>query len=178
MDKDLVTLITLVRSGDEGAFADLTAQYKPLIESMAKMYYGKYVGELYSEEDFMQEANMAFYSAVRTYEEGNDVTFGLYAKICIRNRLVSQLRTGKKRSKKNIGTHKEYTEPSYRLLEKEDFKQFEQKIKDVLSEFEWLVFCLYIQKKSYAKIAEEVGKSEKSVDNAIYRIKKKLKELL
>ena len=64
MDKDLVTLITLVRSGDEGAFADLTVQYKPLIESMAKTYYGKYVGELYSEEDFIQEATMAFYSAV------------------------------------------------------------------------------------------------------------------
>lgn len=178
MDKDLVTLITLVRSGDEGAFADLTVQYKPLIESMAKTYYGKYVGELYSEEDFIQEATMAFYSAVRTYKDGNDVTFGLYAKICIRNRLVSQLRTGAKRSKKRVGSDKGYTEPSYRLLEKENLKQFEQKIKDALSEFEWLVFCLYIQKKSYAEIAEEVGKTEKSVDNAIYRIKKKLKELM
>ena len=92
--------------------------------------------------------------------------------------MVSQLRMATKRSKKQVRSSKGYAEPSYRLLEKENLKQFEQKIKDILSEFEWLVFCLYIQKKSYAEIAKEINRSEKSVDNAIYRIKKKLKELL
>jgi len=177
VEKELLSLIRLARSGSESAFADLTVQYKPLIESMSRSYYRKYSGELYSEEDFLQEASMALYSAVCSYNESDEVTFGLYAKICVRNRLVSLLRSASKKTKKTSGRGVEYTEPSHRLLEKEDIKQFEKKIEAVLSELEWSVFCLYIQKKSYADIARELCRSEKTVDNAIYRIKKKLKEL-
>ena len=177
MGKELLSLIRFARSGSEEAFADLAMQYKPLTESMARLYYKKYSGELYTEEDFLQEAALGLYSAVCSYNESEEVTFGLYAKICVRNRLVSLLRSASKKTKKTSGRGVEYTEPSHRLLEKENLKQFEKKIEAVLSGLEWSVFCLYIQRKSYADMAKELGRTEKTIDNALYRIKKKLKAL-
>ena len=64
------------------------------------------------------------------------------------------------------------------MLEKEDIVAAETRIKAVLSGLEWDVFRLYVQRKSYLEIAEALGRTEKSVDNAIYRIKNKLKRLI
>ncbi len=177
MDRELQTLITRVRSGDESAFADLAAQYKPLVYRMAKAYSDKLNNDSVGFDDFIQEATLALYSAVCTYKETDKVTFGLYAKVCIRNRLVSYLRSISKKQKKQTQKRSE-NEPARRLIEKVDAEELEGKIKSGLSKLEWEVFCLYIQKKSYVEIAEAIGKSTKSVDNAICRIKTKLKKII
>ncbi len=180
MDKNLLSLIELARSGDENAFADLTVMYKPLIESMGKAYAVKCGNILFTEDDFIQEATLGFYSAVRTYKASEEVTFGLYAKICVRNRLVSLLRASAKKTKKpkkDGDKRKGYIDPVYSFLEEENAEQMEKKIESVLSAFEWSVFCLYVQNKSYKDIAETLGRSVKTVDNAIYRIKTKIKNL-
>ena len=178
VNDDLIRLITLARSGDEGAYADLTVMYKPLIESMGKNYAGKCDNALYTEDDFIQEANLGFYSAVRTYEETDKVTFGLYAKICVRNRLVSLLRASSRKPKKPKVESEGEQDVLSGLLDRENTKEIEKRIEGVLSRLEWEVFCLYIQKCSYADIAERLGRTEKTVDNAIYRIKTKLKRLI
>ncbi|MBQ7969029.1 MAG: sigma-70 family RNA polymerase sigma factor [Clostridia bacterium] len=178
VDEKLQKLISLARAGDENSFSDLTELYKPLIESMGKTYAKKCTSELYSEEDFIQEATLGLYTAVRTYIDSDKVTFGLYAKVCIRNRLVSLLRSANKKVKKQETTKNDLGEPVHRLLEKENTNQIEKKIQSVLSDLEWSVFSLYIQKKSYIEIAEILGKSVKTVDNAVYRMKTKLKQLM
>ena len=180
MDREVSSLIALSRSGDENAFVDLAAKYKPLIESMGKNYAAKCGSILYTSDDFVQEANLAFYSAVMSYDPDSAVGFGYYAKICIRNRLVSLLRSSAKKSKKNSddGEKKNgYTEPVYGFLEREDTEQIEKKVEGVLSKFEWSVFLLYLQNKTYREIAESLGKTEKAVDNALVRAKRKLKTL-
>lgn len=178
MEKEINTLITLAREGNENAFADLVAQYRPLLDSMAKSYKKKCSNELYSEEDFIQESTLALYSAVRTYKESGGVTFGLYAKICVRNRLISLLRSASKKRDKTDLPKNEHTEPLHRLLEAEGSKEIEKKIQAVLSDLEWSVFKLYVQKKSYSEMATILGRSVKTVDNAICRIKTKLKEFM
>ena len=179
MNEELISLISRARDGDEGAFSDLTLQYRPLIESMAHSFYKKSDGELFLMDDVMQEATLAFYSAVCSYEVNSSVTFGLYAKVCIRNRLVSMLRSFYAKKKK-IG-HQVKTvsqDPVSRLLDKENSEQLDRMIGSVLSDFEMSVFRLYVQRKSYLEIANELGKNVKSVDNAIFRIKTKLKRLI
>ena len=180
MDNKTVSLIALARAGDENAYNDLAAAYKPLIESMGKNYAVKCNSVLLTEDDFIQEANLGFFSAVRTYEPSDKVTFGLYAKICIRNRLVSLLRNASKKEKKRKDTPehgKGYAEPVYGFLERENAEEIQKKIEAVLSRFELSVFSLYVQNKSYKEIAEALGRSVKTVDNALYRIKTKLKTL-
>ena len=178
IDEKMQKLISLARSGDENSFSDLVDMYKPLTISMGKTYAKKCTSELYSEEDFIQEANLALYSEVRTYKTSDKITFGLYEKICIRNILVSLLRSKNKKVKKQETPKNDLGEPVHRLLEKENANQIEKKIQSVLSDLEWSVFSLYIQKKSYVEIAEILGKSVKTVDNAIYRMKTKLKQLM
>ena len=178
MDNNLLSLIELARSGDENSFADLTVMYKPLIESSGKIYAAKCGNVLFTEDDFIQEATLGFYSAVQTYKPSDEVTFGLYAKICVRNRLVSLLRTASKKAKnteKGEEKRKGYTDPVYSFFDEDVASQMEKRIEELLSGFEYSVFRLYIQNKSYKEIAETLGRSVKTVDNALYRIKNKLK---
>lgn len=180
MDNNILSLIERAQMGDENSFADLTVVYKPLLESMGKTYAGKCSNVLFTEDDFMQEATLGFYSAVQTYKPSDKVTFGLYAKICVRNRLVSLLRMASKKTK-NIEKcgekHKNYTDPVYSIFDEEVSRLMEKRIEELLSDFEYSVFCLYIQNKSYKEIADVLGRSVKTVDNALYRIKTKLKDL-
>lgn len=176
MEEDLNVLITRARDGDEGAFADLVVRYKPLLDSMARSYKKRCPNEMYSKDDFFQESTLALYSAVMTYKESDSVTFGLYAKICVKNRLVSLLRyASKKRQKAHVQKQNE-SDPVQRLLENEDSREIEKKVRSVLSDFEWSVFSLYIRNKSYAQIADALNRPEKSIDNAVYRIRTKLKK--
>ncbi|MBR5322157.1 MAG: sigma-70 family RNA polymerase sigma factor [Clostridia bacterium] len=178
MDDNILSLIELARSGDGNSFADLTVLFKPLIESMGKRYASKCGNVLFTEDDFMQEATWGFYSAVQTYKPTGSVTFGLYAKICVRNRLVSLLRTASKKlkvPKENAEKRKGYGDPAHSFLEGEDARRMEKKIEELLSVFEYSVFRLYMQNKSYKEIADSLGRSVKAVDNALYRIKTKLK---
>lgn len=178
MENELKTLLTLAKSGDETAFADLAEKYKPLIVGMGKNYSDKCSNSMYSLEDFVQEATVGFYSAVQSYEESDKVTFGLYAKVCVRNRLVSLLRAAGKKVKPPKESGKNTADLSALLFGKEDSLRMQEKIRENLSPFEWKVFCLYIEKRSYAEMAEIVGKPIKSVDNALFRIKKKLRFFL
>ena len=121
---------------------------------------------------------MGFYSAVQRYEESDKVTFGLYAKVCVRNKLVSLLRTAGKKVKPPKENVKNTVDISALLFGKEDGLRIKEKICETLSPFEWKVFCLYIEKRSYVEMADILGKPVKSVDNALFRIKKKLRFLL
>ena len=178
MDKNLQSLISLARSGNEDAFSELAEIYTPLLQSMAGNYFEKNTSDALGYEDFLQEARLALFSAVGSFEDGKNVTFGLYAKICVRNRLVSLLRSSRKKVNKRDLKKDATDETVYKLLEKENADGIKTKIRALLSDFEWQVFELYIQKKSYEQMAEELGKSTKSVDNAIFRFKKKLKRLM
>ena len=178
MNDELLLLISRSRDGDEGAFSDLTLQYRPLIESMARNFLKKNDDDTFLLDDVMQEATLAFYSAIRSYDVNSEVTFGLYAKICIRNRLVSMQRASYAKKKKRQHREKaDSPDPVNRLLDKENTEHLEKRIGAVLSKYEMKVFRLYVQKKSYAEMADELGKTTKSIDNAIARMKTKLKHL-
>ena len=86
-----VALVQAAAKGDPLAFEALQATYRPLIDSMAEQFRAK--SDDFRLEDLKQEVLLAFYRAVCTYQvEQKAVTFGLYAKIVIRNRLISLLR--------------------------------------------------------------------------------------
>ena len=141
-----------------------------------------------------KEALLALYKAARSYrseeqkagqKEGDGkVTFGLYAKICIRNRVISyarKLNTEKKRAEKALEAEKKAVVGSFA----DEFSaavESNSEIRRIFDEnttpLEKQIFLMYLDKRSYKEIAQAVGKSEKSVDNAIYRVKSKIKKLL
>lgn len=178
-------LLYAVRNGDQDAFAVLFLRYRPLIDRAVNRFSAELHGEE-SREDMRQEAMAAFYDAIRSYRtDQENVEFGLYAKVCIGNRLVSHLRR-ELRQQGLLSLDSATAEQALgadgdlltMIIEEEEAQALSASIEKALSRYENDVFSLYMKGRSSAEIAEAMGKSTKSIDNAIARIRKKLKNLL
>lgn len=182
---DIKELILSVRNGDQEAFVTLLHKYKPLIESSVNRFSSDESFSLYH-EDLKQEAAVVFYNSILAYDlDQTEVEFGLFAKICIHNALVSQLRLLKKRSAETLEIMpddlffaQDSDDPSVKVLEQERLKSLYAVIRKNLSDMEYSIWQLYVSGRSAAEMARLLGISEKSVSNAVYRIRKKLRALL
>ena len=178
--------ISQVRAGNQEAFSQLLSQYHPLIESLVARY-SQDGFDASLKDDMRQEATLVFYNSILTYDmEQSEVEFGLYAKICISNALVSQLRSLRHRNAellsemedRNLFVHDDATDPSEEILEQERIKALYSVISKNLSVFEYRVWRYYVSGQTAKEIALRTGIDERSVNNAIYRIRKKLRTLL
>lgn len=179
-------LIEAVRGGSETAFESLLECYAPLLSSSVAVFSGDTTR---TAEERMQEARYALYRAALSYREGSGVTFGLYAKICVRNALISGARRGKSEappfSLDELCDDGRYPlEDACRtdeildsLVHTETVEELCRRIADVLSPYERKVFELYANSYSIAEIARKLSKSEKSVSNAVSRFTAKLRKM-
>ena len=177
-------LLLLAKEGDGDAFARLAEEYKPMLESAVASYKTELCKE--DLEELHQEALLAFHRAVQSYEllYGN-VSFGLYAKICVGKALVSALR----QLKKNAGvvvipldeiepSELTVSDPASAVIEKESAAELRALIRENLSKYENSVWWMHYSGMSIDEIAESLGSTKKSVSNALSRIKRKLRSLL
>ncbi len=183
---ELLSLILSVRDGDQEAFSILLDQYRPLIESLVARFSDEEKSQLHR-EDLRQEATVVFYHSILTYDiEQYEVGFGLYAKICISNALLSKLRLQKRQVLELSGELffegelgvEGAEDPSVRVLEEERIRALDATIRHCLSGFEYRIWQLYVSGRTAKEIAHLVSKDEKSVTNAIYRMRKKLRARL
>ena len=183
---DVNALILKVREGDQQAFLELLDRYKPLLKSLVSKFESDDLTRSL-EEDLLQEATVVFYNAILTYDETQvDVEFGLYARICITNALVSQIRAiNKRRVERSVELTSEVglgeddsSNPMDEIVKQEALKELYSIIKNNLSDYEYVVWHNYMLGKTAKEIGMLVGNNEKSVTNAIYRIRKKLRQLL
>lgn len=188
MNKDAIKeFVAAAQAGDQDAFSALLDIYKPLINSTVSKFRVEGMPDA-DMDDLRQEAVIAFYSALMSYDSAiSEVEFGLYAKVCICNRLVSQARIIKRRLTNSTVSYNaedllKYVasdgDPVKSLVEVEEEQLLLKLIRDNLSDRENLVFRMYAAGMSASGIAQKLGVNEKSVNNAIYRIRKKLKRLL
>ncbi|MGN1095676.1 MAG: sigma-70 family RNA polymerase sigma factor, partial [Eubacteriales bacterium] len=139
----------------------------------------------YSErDDLYQEASLALYKAALAYDNSKYVSFGLYAKICIQNRIISYIRSNSKTIYSADSPYDFYCDepdiatPEQLVISEESLDELNSKIKNALTDFECAVFRLYLEDLSYEDISRALSRPKKSVDNAIGRIKAKLRKLL
>ncbi|MBE6538931.1 MAG: sigma-70 family RNA polymerase sigma factor [Ruminococcaceae bacterium] len=181
--EDITKIINAYRSGDETAFDKLVGIYRPLIESMVSRCY-EGLSQYLEKEDARQYALIAFSRAALSYNtEQSKVSFGLYAKICIGNALVSKLRSARKKHIEilpieGIFDMADPDDISSHIIDRENVGNLSELIRSTLSDFENDVFKLYANGYSSFEIADRLGKTEKSVDNAIFRARNKLKTVL
>ena len=180
--EDVLELLAHIQNGSSGAFVKLAEKYAPLLDSEV----ARYVGSLGSADidDLKQGALVSLYRAALAYRADSGVTFGLYAKICIVNGIADTLRyIGKKPTDLSMSDVDEELfggecGPEDLMLDKEQFAALRNMIRHTLSPLELEIFELYLGGYSYAEIAEKTKKSAKSVDNALRRVKDKLKKVL
>ena len=181
MDSDVFVTVKKVKSGDERAFSELCEKYSALVSVSADKYCRMLPeNSNATPEDFEQEAYLALYRAAVTYDtDQTDVTFGLYAKTCIRNALISLLRKFR-RTPKLVSDKRApaaLSDPLSGIISDENAEALLKMLSGVLSDYEYKMLMLYADGKTPRRIAQETGQSAKSVSNALFRARTKLKEL-
>ena len=174
----LVELIASAKGGDDDAFEALVNEYKPMIDSLIRRFS-------LDERDAFSEACIGFYRAVSSYELGqSDVTFGLYAKICVERSLIDMQRRegrGAARYVDNAVDVDKIAVPGgvQSMLEhREQTAYFLSVAKEALSEFEFDVYRHWMLGYKTSDIASALGVTAKVVDNAKNRMWKKLRKCL
>lgn len=177
-EKDIRSLVFEVQSGNDAAFDELSVVYEPLLTSLCGAFVKKFSTLCLEDDDVRQEALIALYNATRKYSFDKSVSFGAYAKVCVNNRLISYVRKQYSKQKSKKLSQKEYIAPQAKLLDTQNAEKLMDFAEKRLTSLEKRVFEKYLQKLPYTVIAQQLSISEKSVDNAIYRIKAKLKKFL
>jgi len=177
-DQNETARVRRARGGDEAALAALIARFMPVIRRMARIA----VCPGLDFDDAVQEGYIGLFHAVETYEEeGSRASFSTYAAVCIRNAVVAARRTaGRKKHQALSGAlplDEQGTAPSPEELAilKEQVREAMKKIDTKLSGFEKEVLLLSLRGQSYTQIAAELAKTPKAVDNALVRVRRKLK---
>lgn len=185
-EKRLSALIQAAKNGDQQAFEELLDLYAPLIDSMARQFVNT-LSMAFDREDLRQEAVLCFFHAMMHFDEQKtNMPFGAYAKMCIRNGLISYWRTHQKKGEQTVlledvmpdGTAEEVANPAQSLIERENFLSLYSLVCRELSEYENRIWWMYLSGRTAKEIAAQLEKDEKSVQNAIYRIRKKLRAVI
>ena len=163
-------LITMAKSGDKLAFEKLLLCYTNYVGYIVDTICWS-LGEY--REDLMQEGFMALFRAVRTYD-GSSSSFSTYAFQCIKNSVITAKR---KLERETVSTEMEdIGAPSAEetVLDSESTRLLYEKMIERLSKSEREIMELYIDGMRSTEIAKLLGKTNKSVDNALSRAKRKL----
>ncbi len=186
-------IVNLAQLGDKSATEYIVGKYKELVEIRSAPYF--MAGG--DREDLIQEGLLGLYKAVKTYDSNRRANFKTFAEICVVRQMISAVKSATR--KKNIPlnhyvsihTSNDETDaiaiklvdsknqnPENIVIEKESAKGMESKINSVLSDFESQVLDYYLLGISYREIAQIIGKTPKAVDNALFRIKKKIEKYI
>ena len=177
-------LITLARQGSEFAEDELAKRYSKTVRICARPYF--LVGG--DSEDLIQEGMLGLLSAIRKYNCTNTASFKTFAESCIKNRIISAVESAVRQKHTPLNERVSLEElenvnvsdddffhrlTEDQVLEKEEKTELFVDKNNLLSKFEKQVLECYLGGLSYKEIAERLNKSEKSVDNAVQRIRKK-----
>lgn len=174
-------LIARIRSGETGVTEYLLEKYKPLVKKQARTMY-LMGGE---NEDLIQEGMIGLFRAISTYRQGEGSFYG-FALMCINRQMYTAVQASARKKHEPLNEYVSLDEDPQMLLEDSPetmllLQEKEGKREDMiarhLSSLEKKVLALYLEGMSYGQIAEKIGRPEKSVDNAIQRLKKKLKKV-
>ena len=182
-DAEVNRLIGEYCRDNELAFDRLAELYRPMLMA-AVASYSEALAELYDPDDLMQYALIALSKAALTYNASQSkVSFGLYAKICVNNSMISRARYASRRRInllpiENFLSLADTADVSDGVIDVESAQALENLMTENLSKLEYNVLRLYASGLSTGEISERISKSQRSVDNAIFRARKKLKSVL
>lgn len=197
-------LITAFRDGDEKIIDYLMDKYKDLVRKKAGSMF--ILGA--DKDDLLQEGMIGLYKAVRDYDPGRDASFYTFADLCVSRQIYKAVEAGNRKKHSPLNTYISiYTDsvsnsdkesggnvesdfiadaifamtgkgPEEEFIDREQAEILEGQINDALSDFEKQVLNLRITGMEYTQIAKVLGKDAKSTDNALSRIKVKVKKIL
>lgn len=185
-------LIEFARAGDNQALERLIEKYRHLVRAKSRSYF--LIGGDY--EDIIQEGMIGLYKAVRDFRGDKLSSFRAFAELCITRQIITAIKTATRQKHSPLNSYISLDKPVYEedserplldilvethakspedlLIIREKQEDMETKIGNVLSELEQQVLQLYIDGRSYQEMSGLLGRRNKSIDNALQRIKRKL----
>lgn len=174
-------LIALHKQGNIKAFEEIFARYTGLVKSICRSYY--LLGGDF--DDLLQEGFFGLVKAVNTFDEDRQASFKTFAYLCVSANVKTAVKKACSRANMVltsavpihtlIGLQTENLEDE--IIQSEGAVELEEKLEKLLSSYERKILKLWLSGLSYGEISIQIGKTVKSVDNAIQRIKKKLANL-
>ncbi|MGH2753696.1 MAG: sigma-70 family RNA polymerase sigma factor [Actinomycetota bacterium] len=188
-DRDLVIL---AQAGDDVALEMILSKYSPATRSKAYRFFMQGADR----DDVVQEAMIGLFKAVRDYDPARCTKFRVFAALCINRQVMTAVKIAARSkhgplnsagSLDELGARTSSTpvlaapatyDPAVLVAANDDIEQLEKTLSKQLSQMEAATLELYIDGKTYEEIAQHLGSRSKAVDNAIQRVRAKVKRYL
>lgn len=187
-------LLSMAEFGDRIAEDQLALRYTRLVKICSRPYF--LVGG--DGEDLIQEGMLGLLSAIREFDISMNTSFKTYAEVCVKRRIYSAIKGASRKKHEPLNDMVSFEDvlsdesnssavsygeayrrsPEEQVLARESVGEIIQTYSQCLSKFEVEILNLYLSGLSYSEIAELCGKTDKSVDNAVQRIRRKLERNL
>lgn len=190
-------LLRRLKSGEKVVTDYLMEKYKFLVRKKAKAMY--LIGG--ENDDLIQEGMIGLFKAIRDYDGDKDASFYSFADLCISRQIYSAVQASRRQKHIPLNTYislysntltsegakipledvlqsMQEKNPEEMIIDQESADRIEAKLELALSDFEQEVLGLYMVGNSYTQIADIMNKNPKSVDNALQRIRMKIRQIL
>ena len=184
-------LIEQLRDGRTEVMDYLMEKYKNLVRKKANALY-LIGGET---EDLIQEGMIGLFKAVQDYRMDRETSFYHFAELCITRQMYTAVEASQRKKHSPLNTyislnagqeseegmylemesHLQTLDPETLFISQETVRQLLKQANERLSRMERQVLALYLDGMNYHQISEQMGKTPKSVDNALQRIRAKIK---
>ena len=183
-------LIFRFKNGESEILDYLMEKYKNMVRKKARTMF--LIGG--ENDDLIQEGMIGLFKAVHDYQPDKDATFQTFASICVDRQIYNAIQSSNRQKHQPLNSYVSLSEqggeneehlgdtwvenPESIIIDQENVENLEQEITTTLSPMENQVLEYYLAGNGYGEIAELMGKTPKSIDNALRRIRTKIKEQL
>lgn len=189
-------LLQRLRDGESSITDYIMDKYKGLVRNKARSMY--ILGA--DNDDLIQEGMIGLFKALRDYDSGRDASFATFADLCVSRQMYTAVQASRRQKHIPLNTYVSLSggqsqdseegemagvlaarfeqSPEDLVIDRENVDRLEKIIAKELSAFEKQVLDLYLTGMKYSQIARVLGKDDKSTDNALQRIKAKLKKAI
>lgn len=189
-----LSMLCAAQTGSSKALEELLHRYTWLVRSKARGYFLRGADR----DDVLQEGMIGLYKAIRDFDVSRGDQFRVFAALCISRQIITAVKSASRKkhyplnscisiTKRLGGFDKKSVEdtladrsaePETLFISDESRVQLVERIRQELSDFEFQVLSLRLHGVPWAEIAERLDRPYKAVDNAVWRVKQKLRREL
>lgn len=180
-------LVLRARGGDDDAFLRLIDQYAPMVKSRARAFAGAGL----EPDDLAQEGMIGLLGAIRVYDRRQS-SFSTFARLCVDRMLTAAVRQAGRQKRipperlvpidgsadrpaEALLASGEESDPAAILIVREEAERLRRRASRALSDFEYQALSAYLRGESYEEMAGRFGATPKAIDNALQRVRRKLR---
>ena len=183
-------LISRFKNGESEILDYLMEKYKNMVRKKARTMF--LIGG--ENDDLIQEGMIGLFKAVRDYQPDRDAAFQTFASICVDRQIYNAIQSSNRQKHQPLNSYISLSEqdgeneehlgdnwgenPESIIIDQENVQDLEQEITATLSPMENQVLEYYLAGNGYGEIAQIMGKTPKSIDNPLQRIRIKIREQL